>query len=95
MKELRISCKVVSKAQIILQIEIATSKITDYETPMKLLFKVIELSEQFNGFTITTEEALVPETDEDYPFATGCYLKFETHAGALEFVESIDPSNLN
>ncbi|MBO6233738.1 MAG: hypothetical protein J6N78_06795 [Clostridia bacterium] len=95
MKELRIKCSVVSNVQIILKVEIATNEITDYKTPMKLILQVIELSKLHKGFTINTEEAIVVETDEEYPFATGCYLKFETHTDALGFVESIDPSNLN
>ena len=95
MSELRLKCSVVSKLNIILQVEVATNQLTDYATSIRMLLRVIEISKYFDGFTIPTEEALVPETDENFPFATACYLKFENHRGAIAFIESIDPSNLD
>ena len=95
MSELRLKCTVVSKMNVILQVEVATNQLADYTTSLRMLLRVIEISKYFDGFTIPTEKALVPETDENFPFATACYLKFENHKGAIAFIESIDPSNLD
>lgn len=92
MGKLRINFSVVSAPLAILQIEVASSQVTDCLTTIQILLHVIEVSKQYNGFTIATEEALVPKTDEEHPFASGCYLKFESSADAIKFLDSIDPS---
>ena len=92
MPDLRIRCSIVSRANIILQVEFATSEIADYERTMEFLLKTIEISKYYKGFTIPTEEAIEPQVDEEYPFAAACYLKFSTYDGAIKFVENINPN---
>ncbi|MBO4293722.1 MAG: hypothetical protein J5881_04990 [Clostridia bacterium] len=79
----------------IFKLEVGVENVWDLKKAIDLVLKAIEVCCCYKGFIYSPEESfpcIEPNVDEEYPIASGCFIRFISHEDALRFIKNIDPN---